>query len=230
MTTILVVEDEIKIARFLQLELVHEGYKVLVANNGYDGAKKGVNEEVDLILLDLMLPGLSGIEVCRRIRSTSDIPIIMLTAKDDVSDKVTGLDMGANDYITKPFAIEEVFARIRNALKGHNKRRENKNVYKYKNLIVNVDKYEVTYNSEKIILTKKEFLLLVYLLDNINIAVPRETILSEVWGYEYIGETNIVDVYVSYIRNKIDQKYNIETITTIRGVGYIIREETKIDG
>jgi len=226
MTTILVVEDEMKIARFLQLELMHEGYKVIVVNNGYDGAKKGVSEEVDLILLDLMLPGLSGIEVCRRIRSTSSVPIIMLTAKDDVSDKVTGLDMGANDYITKPFAIEEVFARIRNALKGHIRDKEHKKIYKYKNLIVDIDKYEVTYGGEKIILTKKEFQLLVYLLDNINTVVPRETILSEVWGYEYIGETNIVDVYVSYIRNKIDQKYNIETITTIRGIGYIIREET----
>lgn len=225
MARILVVEDEMKIARFLQLELMHEGYDVVVAYNGQDGFKKGSEEKFDLILLDLMLPGLSGIEVCRRIRSNSDVPIIMLTAKDDISDKVTGLDMGADDYITKPFAIEEVFARIRVALKRAKKQTGESSVYQYKGLRVNVDNYEVTYDDEKIILTKKEFSLLVYLLDNINVVVPREVILSKVWGYEYIGETNIVDVYISYIRTKIDQKYNVEIIKTIRGVGYIIRED-----
>ncbi|MBN2853427.1 MAG: response regulator transcription factor [Clostridia bacterium] len=225
MARILVVEDEIKIARFLQLELIHEGYEVVVAYNGHEGFKKGSEESFDLILLDLMLPGLSGIEVCRRIRSSSSVPIIMLTAKDDISDKVTGLDMGADDYITKPFAIEEVFARIRVALKRAKKKTDESNLYQYKGLTVNADNYEVSYDDEKIVLTKKEFSLLVYLLDNINVVVPRETILSKVWGYEYIGETNIVDVYVSYIRTKIDQKYNVEIIKTIRGVGYIIRED-----
>ncbi len=225
MAKILVIEDEIKIARFLQLELYHEGYEVIVANDGYDGVKKGSAKDIDLILLDLMLPGLSGIEVCRRIRANSKIPIIMLTAKDDVSDKVTGLDMGADDYITKPFAIEEVFARIRVALKRTIISNANKNMYKYKQLTVNVDNYEVIYMNNKIVLTKKEFSLLVYLLENINVVVPRETILSKVWGYSYIGETNIVDVYVSYIRTKIDQKYNTKIIETIRGVGYIIRED-----
>ncbi len=225
MAKILVVEDESKIARFLQLELVHEGYEVEVALNGYDGCEKATEGNFDLILLDLMLPGLSGIEVCRRVRNQSDIPIIMLTAKDDISDKVTGLDMGADDYITKPFAIEEVFARIRVALKRVKRKKKKENIYYYKDLTVNTDNYDVNYLSEKVILTKKEFSLLVYLLDNINVVVPRETILSKVWGYEYIGETNIVDVYVSYIRTKIDQKYNVDIIKTIRGVGYIIRED-----
>jgi two-component system response regulator ArlR len=222
MAKILVVEDEHKIARFLQLELIHEGSEVLVADNGYDGVKKESEESIDLVLLDLMLPGLSGIEVCRRIRSHSDVPIIMLTAKDDISDKVTGLDMGADDYITKPFAIEEVFARIRVALKRNVKKGKKSNLFRFKDLLVNVDNYEVSYAKEKVVMTKKEFSLLVYLLENVNVVVPRETILSKVWGYEYIGETNIVDVYVSYIRTKIDQKYGVEIIRTIRGVGYII--------
>ncbi len=225
MAKILVVEDESKIARFLQLELVHEGYEVEVALNGYEGYQKAIEGNFDLVLLDLMLPGLSGIEVCRRLRNQSEIPIIMLTAKDDISDKVTGLDMGADDYITKPFAIEEVFARIRVALNRVIKKEKTENIYHYKELTVNKDNYDVYYKEEKVILTKKEFSLLVYLLDNINVVVPRETILSKVWGYEYIGETNIVDVYVSYIRTKIDQKYNVDIIKTIRGVGYIIRED-----
>jgi len=225
MAKILVIEDEIKIARFLQLELSHEGYQVTVVNDGYEGVKKGRAKDVDLILLDLMLPGLSGIEVCRRIRAHSQVPIIMLTAKDDISDKVTGLDMGADDYITKPFAIEEVFARIRVALKRMANKKKKMHIYNYKKLTVNADNYEVTYDKNEIVLTKKEFSLLKYLLDNMNIVVPREIILSKVWGYEYIGETNIVDVYVSYIRTKLDQKYKVDIIETIRGVGYIIRED-----
>lgn len=227
---ILIIEDEKKIARFLELELDYEGYEVEIAYDGREGLDKAMNRTVDLIVLDLMLPGLSGIEICRRIRHSSDVPIIMLTAKDDVSDKVTGLDVGADDYMTKPFAIEELLARIRVLLKRKNREdmnnseNNNKNVLTYGKLKLFKDNYRVEYNDELVDLTKKEFELLEYLMINKNIVLSREKILENVWGYDYFGETNLIDVYIRYIRGKIDQKYDIELIKTVRGVGYIIRD------
>lgn len=223
---ILIVEDESKIARFLELELKYEGYEVEIASNGRDGLEKGLNPEIDLIILDLMLPILSGIEVCRRIRNSSNVPIIMLTAKDDVSDKVMGLDMGADDYLTKPFAIEELLARIRVALKRETTKKEVSNSkLNFKNLILDKDKRQVIVDNDEIILTKKEFELLVYLLENTNIVLSRETILEKVWGFEYYGDTNIIDVYIRYLRGKIDQKYSLNMIHTVRGVGYVIKDD-----
>ncbi|HAE41474.1 MAG TPA: DNA-binding response regulator [Clostridiales bacterium] len=227
---ILIIEDEKKIARFLELELDYEGYEVEIAYDGREGLDKAMNQTADLIVLDLMLPGLSGIEICRRIRHSSDVPIIMLTAKDDVSDKVTGLDVGADDYMTKPFAIEELLARIRVLLKRKNREdmnnseNNNKNVLTYGKLKLFKDNYRVEYNDELVDLTKKEFELLEYLMINKNIVLSREKILENVWGYDYFGETNLIDVYIRYIRGKIDQKYDIELIKTVRGVGYIIRD------
>jgi DNA-binding response OmpR family regulator len=176
-----------------------------------------------------MLPELSGIEICRRIRHQSDIPIIMLTAKDDVSDKVTGLDVGADDYMTKPFAIEELLARIRALLKRNYKSsNSDKNleegILAYGPLKLFKDNYRVEYEEELIDLTKKEFELLEFLMINKNIVLSREKILENVWGYDYFGETNLIDVYIRYLRGKIDQKYGIELIKTVRGVGYIIRD------
>jgi len=224
---ILIVEDEQKIARFLELELNYEGYDVEIANNGRDGFEKGKNENIDLIVLDLMLPGLSGIEVCRRIRQTSDVPIIMLTAKDDISDKITGLDIGADDYMTKPFAVEELLARIRVLLKRKyvSKITGDKNVIKCGLLSLYKDNYRVEYNKDIIDLTKKEFELLEYMLENKDLVLSREKILDKVWGYDYFGDTNVIDVYIRYLRSKIDQKYNVNLIETVRGVGYIIREK-----
>lgn len=223
---ILIVEDEQKIARFLELELNYEGYEVLIANNGRDGLEKGKKEDVDLIILDLMLPELSGIEVCRRIRQTSDVPIIMLTAKDDISDKVTGLDIGADDYMTKPFAVEELLARIRVLLKRAKiyKDKTDLQVIEIGKLKLNKNNYMVEYDGEIIDLTKKEFELLEFMMINKNIVLSREKILDKVWGYDYFGDTNIIDVYIRYIRSKVDQKYNINLIETVRGVGYIIRD------
>lgn len=223
---ILIVEDEHKIARFLELELKYEGYEVDIASNGRDGLEKGKKEDIDLIVLDLMLPELSGIEVCRRIRQVSEIPIIMLTAKDDVSDKVTGLDIGADDYITKPFAVEELLARIRVLLKRKfvsKHTEELKTILQIGDLKLYKDNYKVEYNGENIELTKKEFDLLEFMMLNKNIVLTREKILDKVWGYDYFGDTNIIDVYIRYIRSKIDQKYKINLIETVRGVGYIIR-------
>lgn len=229
MSKILIIEDEKKIARFLELELKYEGYDVDIAYDGRVGYEKGINEEFDLVILDLMLPLLSGIEVCRRIRQQSNIPIIMLTAKDDISDKVMGLDMGANDYMTKPFAIEELLARIRVHLKNkhqnQDKLNENNDLLQTENLILDKSKYKVTYNNEIIQLTKKEFELLEYLMINKDIVLSREKIIEVVWGFEYLGDTNIVDVYIRYLRSKIDQKYDIKFIHTVRGVGYVFKYE-----
>lgn len=226
MARILIVEDEVKIARFIELELKYEGYDVVIAHDGREGFEKALNEQVDLIILDIMLPGLSGIEVCRRVRLESDVPIIMLTAKDDVTDKVAGLDTGADDYMTKPFAIEELLARIRVALNRKRKQSEQKlDLMKHGMLTVNLSGHSVTYGEEEISLTKKEYELLEYLLKNKNIAITREQLLNNVWDYDYLGDTNVVDVYVRYLRQKIDDRFDIRLIHTVRGVGYIIKDE-----
>lgn len=226
MAKILIVEDENKIARFVELELKYEGYEVEIAGDGRQGLEKAMHDDIDLVILDIMLPGLSGIEVCRRVRQEGkQVPIIMLTAKDDVTDKVAGLDMGADDYMTKPFAIEELLARIRVALNRHTNVGAKIETLQYGKLVVNLSSHMVTYNKEEITLTKKEFQLLEYLLRNRNIAMTREQLLNNVWDYEYLGDTNVVDVYVRYLRQKIDDRYGIHLISTVRGVGYIIKDE-----
>ena len=226
---ILIVEDEMKIARFTELELTHEGYEVAIAADGREGLEKALAWQPDLIVLDLMLPGLSGIEVCRRVRMESQVPILMLTAKDDVSDKVMGLDMGADDYMTKPFAIEELLARIRAALKrqlrGENKRAGER--YALGDLQLDTRAYTVTYCGEEIALTKKEFDLLAYLMAHAGEVVTRDTLLDKVWGYAYAGDTNIVDVYVRYLRTKVDERVGVKYVHTVRGVGYMVKDERK---
>ena len=227
---ILIIEDEKKIARFLELELKHEGYDVITAFDGRSGLDSALKDQPDLLILDLMLPELSGIEVCRRLRHVSDIPIIMLTAKDDVSDKVMGLDMGADDYMTKPFAIEELLARIRVALKKKNmdgNRTENaeKHCLKAGPIVVDTASWQVHVNGEPVSLTKKEFDTLRYLIEHRNTAVTRDQLMNEVWGYDYIGDSNIVDVYIRYLRHKIDDQFQIKTIHTIRSVGYMFSYE-----
>ena len=227
MAKILIVEDEAKIARFLELELKHEGYEVVHAADGRTGLEMALQKDVNLVLLDIMLPAMSGIEVCRRVRKESQVPIIMLTAKDDVTDKVAGLDMGADDYMTKPFAIEELLARIRVALTRHSSRQqeEEKDALSFGALELNTTAHSSEYQGEEVTLTKKEYDLLECLLRNKNVAMSREQLLSTVWGYEYMGDTNVVDVYVRYLRQKIDDKYGIHMIETIRGIGYMIKEE-----
>jgi two-component system, OmpR family, response regulator ArlR len=222
---ILIVEDEIKIARFLELELGHEGYTVDQAHDGREGLNKALNNQYDLIVLDIMLPSVNGIEVLRKIRQNSEIPIILLTAKDEVMDKVVGLDMGADDYITKPFAIEELLARIRTALKRKMQKVELPKALAIGALKLDPDKHSVTFENELLDLTKREFDLLRHLIENRNIVSTRDRLLEEVWGYDYVGDTNIVDVYIRYLRSKIDEKYNIKLIHTIRGVGYIMKDE-----
>ncbi len=224
---ILIIEDEEKLARFVELELIHEGYSVSKATDGRAGLELAESGVYDLVLLDIMLPYLNGIEVLRRLRKTSYVPIIMLTARDAVMDKVSGLDMGADDYITKPFAIEELLARIRKALKKNIvKEQQNKeeNLININKLSIDIARHVVTYDGDIIELTNKEFNLLLYLMQNKSIVLSREMLLERVWGYDYLGETNIVDVYVRYVRSKIDDKYNVKIIQTVRGVGYVIKE------
>ena len=226
MSKILIVEDEVKIARYVTLELQHEGYEVQAAHDGRTGLQMCESWQPDLLILDLMLPELSGIEVCRRLRQTCDIPIIMLTAKDDVSDKVMGLDMGADDYMTKPFAIEELLARIRVSLKKHRvDRAADTGARVAGKLRIEPASYSASYDAQPITLTKKEFDLLNYLWQHEGSAVTRDDLLTNVWGYEFTGDTNIVDVYIRYLRQKIDDRFGIKTIHTIRAVGYMFRYE-----
>jgi len=229
MAKILIVEDEANIARFLELELKHEGYEVEKAPDGRLGLQKALEGNFDLILLDIMLPGLSGIEVCRRVRMESRVPIIMLTAKDDVTDKVAGLDMGADDYMTKPFAIEELLARIRVALNRRMSAETEKkqDMLQYGALSLNLNEHSASYDGEEINLTKKEYELLECMLRNKGVALNRDRILKEVWDYDYYGDTNVVDVYIRYLRQKIDDRFGITLIHTVRGIGYIIKDENK---
>lgn len=225
MAHILIVEDEAKIARFIELELLHEGNEVTKAADGRLGLDMALEQDFDLILLDVMLPQLNGLEVLRRLRQKKDTPVIMLTARDAVMDKVSGLDAGADDYITKPFAIEELLARIRVALKKRGSGSPAATNYMEINGVrLDEDRHEVTVNGTAVELTNREFELLHTLMQNKNIVMDREKLMNIVCGCDYIGETNIIDVYVRYIRTKIDDKFGIKLITTVRGVGYVIRE------
>jgi two-component system response regulator ArlR len=222
MKRILLIEDEPQIARFIQLELTHEGYDVSVAFDGREGLELFKTQSFDVVLLDIMLPSINGIEVLRRIRFTSSIPIIMLTARDSVMDKVSGLDNGADDYITKPFAIEELLARLRNVLRKHTQ----PSIITFKSLTLDVDQHDCFVKNDKVELTKKEFELLHLLLLNKNKVLTREVLLEKIWGYEFDGSTNAVDVYVRYIRSKIEDPFDLKFIHTVRGIGYIIKDES----
>lgn len=226
MGKVLIIEDEEKIARFIELELLHEGYEVVKANNGRSGLEIAEKGELDLVLLDIMIPQINGLEVLRRLRKTSDLPVIMLTARDAVMDKVSGLDAGADDYITKPFAIEELLARIRTALKKRNvTEKKDTNIISCGLLSLDKMRYRVTYDNKEIELTKREFSLLQILMENKNIVLTRDVLMEKLCGYDYLGETNVIDVYVRYLRTKIDDAFNAKIISTIRGVGYVIKDE-----
>ena len=246
---ILVVEDEEKLARFVELELKHEDYKVDKALDGRTALEMALDNNYDLILLDIMLPELSGMEVLRRLHREKQTPVILLTARDAVMDKVSGLDAGAVDYITKPFAIEELLARIRVALKLHggatstsaNTAVENSGAsadvesdkngkvdedhFRWNALTMDIPKHSVRYDGHEIELTNREFIMLRVLLENMDIVLSRDTLLEKVCGYEYLGETNVIDVYVRHLRTKIDEAYNVKMIQTVRGVGYVIKAE-----
>ena len=221
---ILLVEDEEKLARMVELELRYEGYQVHKSFDGRSGLERALSGEYDLVLLDIMLPQLSGMEVLRRLRKEGvQLPVIMLTARDSVVDKVSGLDSGADDYITKPFAIEELLARIRAALRKRTAAPE-ETLLTAGPLTMNVDKHQVTMKDQPVELTKKEFDLLRHLLENKGHVLSRETLLDSVWGFDFVGETNSVDVYIRFLRSKLDEAFGFKLIHTVRGVGYVIRE------
>jgi len=224
---ILIIEDEDSIARILQLELEHEGYVVGRAEEGRKGLEMAASGEWDLVLLDVMLPGLNGIEVLRRLRqSDAAVPVILLTARDTVPDKVSGFEHGANDYITKPFAMEELLARVRNLLRIFKASREGEteDVLKIADLTIELLTRKVFRKDHSIELTPREFELLLYLARHKNEEKTRDEILSDVWGYEYIGDTNVVDVYIRYLRQKMDKGYRHKLLHTVRGVGYMLKE------
>ncbi|AVQ97988.1 response regulator transcription factor [Oceanobacillus sp. M65] len=225
---ILIVEDEQKLSRVLQLELEYEDYETGIATDGKEALEKIEEERWDLVLLDIMLPKLSGLEVLRKVRKSGEtMPIILLTARDEVHDKVSGLDIGANDYITKPFQIEELLARIRVHLRTTISQNNSGELLKVGDLTVNMGSREVKRQEMGIDLTPREFDLLVCLLKNKNIVLTREQLIEQVWGFDYYGDTNVVDVYIRYLRQKIDKGYDEAYIQTVRGVGYTVKDLSK---
>lgn len=225
---ILIIEDELEITRFLTLELQHEGYSVSSCADGRAGLEQALRERFDLVLLDVMLPELNGIEVLRRLRKESTVPVILVTARDAVMEKVNGLDMGANDYITKPFHIEELLARIRMVLRTNDPAAPSSEAsLSVGDLVLTSSSRQVTRAGEHIDLTKTQYDLLEYLLRNRDIVLTRDQILSHVWGYEYAGNSNVVDVYVRYVRNRIHDSDDNRMIETVRGIGYVLRDKTR---
>ena len=220
MYKILLVEDEENIALFVKMELEYEGYKVEVCDDGIKGLEFSIENEYDLILLDLMLPKLNGLEVCRRLRKVKNTPIIMLTARDDVMDKVTGFQTGADDYVSKPFAIEELLARIEALLRRVNANKPVLNKLEFNDISIDMDARIVMQDGEEINLTTKEYELLVELMKNKNKVLSRESLLENIWGYDYEAETNVIDVYIRHLRSKLK---NDGYIQTVRGIGYVIR-------
>ena len=217
---VLVVEDDVQIVRVLRLELEHEGYQVETASDGLAGLEKALKEP-DLVILDVMLPKMDGLEVCTRVRAKSKVPIIMLTAKDRIPDRVSGLDLGADDYLVKPFSIEELLARVRARLR---ERHPKSNVLAVRDLTMDRDRHEVRRADRAIALTAKEYALLEYLLLHRNKVHTRDELFNGVWGSDFLGDSNLIDVYIRYLRGKIDDGFEDKLISTVRGVGYTLRE------
>ncbi|ELC8442685.1 response regulator transcription factor [Clostridium perfringens] len=221
MKKILMVEDEENISDFVKMELEYEGYDVTVESDGREGLNEALENDYDLIILDIMLPNMNGFEICRRLKKEKDTPVIMLSAKDSVMDKVNGLQIGADDYLAKPFAIEELLARIEVVFRREKKKESM--VVNFKDLVINKESRTVTKAGEDILLTNKEYELLMLLISNKDKVVSRDEILNEIWGYDYEPETNVTDVYIRYLRTKLDPNDKEKYIKTVRSVGYIIK-------
>ena len=215
------VEDETSISDFIKGELEYEGYSVCIKEDGREGLEEALKNEYDLIILDIMLPSMNGFEICRRIKKVKITPIIMLSARDSVMDKVNGLQIGADDYIPKPFAIEELLARIEVVFRRQDN--TNNSIVKFKDIVIDRRSRVVKKNNNEINLTNKEYELLMILIDNKDKVVTREELLDQIWGYGYEPETNVTDVYIRYLRSKLDNKNKEEYIQTVRSVGYIMR-------
>jgi DNA-binding response OmpR family regulator len=220
---ILIIEDEVKLARFVELELTSEGYRVSVTHDGFEGLTAARESHPDLVILDWMLPGVTGVEICRRLRTTGEkVPLILLTARDEISDRVAGLDAGADDYLVKPFSIEELLARVRARLRHTTQ--SHPDLLQFADLSLNHSTREVWRGNRAIELTVKEFDLLEYLLSHPRQVLTRDQILEKVWGYDFIGDSNIIEVYIRYLRLKLEADNATRLIQTVRGVGYVLRE------
>ena len=219
---ILVVDDEPKITDFIRRGLTYEGFSVDVAHDGERGLALAIKGEPDLVVLDIMLPGMDGLQVCRRLRQESDVPIIMLTARDAVSDRVTGLDMGADDYLVKPFALEELLARVRALLRRRGKPADAR--LQLSDLAMDTGTRQVWRGERPVKLTTKEFDLLELFMRHPGQVLSRETIYEDIWGYDFGGESNIIEVYVRYLRTKLEEGGEPRLVQTIRGFGYALRE------
>lgn len=217
---VLVIEDDAAIGRVLQLELEHEGYDVELARDGLSGLERALKEP-DLVILDLMLPRMDGIEVCKRIRAKSSVPIVMLTAKDGIRDRIVGLDIGADDYVTKPFSTDELLARVRARLRA---RAPQTSIVRYRDVVLDRDRHEVSRGGRLVPLTAKEYSLFEYLLLHRNKVHTRDELFNGVWGSDFLGDSNLIDVYIRYLRGKIDDDFPDKLISTVRGVGYTIKD------
>lgn len=221
---LLLIEDDGDIVEFVRMELEHEGYAVQCARDGRSGLDMALAADFDLILLDIMLPILNGLEVLRHLRAQKDTPVILLTARDAIIDKVVGLDAGANDYVTKPFHIEELFARIRVLTRAAAKD-EKRRVLKNADVILDRQKRLVSRSGSIVSMTKTQFDLLECFLMNLDIVLSRDQLLNAVWGYSYSGDSNIVDVYVRYVRNRLHEPADGKLIESVRGIGYVMRSQ-----
>ncbi|MGQ8871370.1 response regulator transcription factor [Paenibacillus sp. TSA_86.1] len=227
-STILIVDDDEKIVSMLRRGLAFEGYEVQTASNGAEGLSKLMDKEPDIVVLDVMMPQIDGFEVCRRLREAgSKVPVLMLTAKDEVQSRVTGLDTGADDYLVKPFALEELLARVRALLR---RKADISNVtdnrLMYEDIILDNDSREVLRDGKRLELTAKEFELLNLFMQNPRRVLSRDLIMDKIWGYDYSGESNVLEVYIAMLRQKTEEHGGKRLIQTIRGAGYILRGDS----
>ncbi|HJV44556.1 MAG TPA: response regulator transcription factor [Bacillota bacterium] len=222
--SILVVDDDEKIATMLKRALEYEGYEVKIVHSGEDALVAVMEQPFSLMTLDIMLPGLNGWEICREIREHSKMPIIMLTAKDEVEERVKGLDLGADDYVVKPFALNELMARIRAHLRRNSPQEESVSVLTFQDITLNIESRECIRGTRRIDLRGKEFELLDLFMRNPNKVLSKEQILNQIWGYNYEGESNVIEVYIATLRSKLEENKEPRVIATVRGLGYILRE------
>lgn len=226
---VLVVDDDPKITSFLRRGLALEGYDVTVSNSGADALHSVAENVPDLMILDIMMPGIDGLEVCRRVRSAGeDLPVLMLTARDTISDRVKGLDCGADDYLVKPFALEELLARVRALLRRKKAPKETAEprpgTLRYADLELDTASREAQRSGRFIELTAKEYELLALFMSHPRQVLTRDTLMEKVWGYDYTGESNVLEVYVGYLRQKLEAGGEPRLIQTVRGVGYVLKE------
>jgi len=224
---ILVIDDDAKITSMLRRSLAFEGYDVTIANNGAEGLKEYLNKEPDLVILDVMMPYIDGVEVCHRIReSGSQVPILMLTAKDDIEDRVKGLDSGADDYLVKPFALEELLARARALFRRkQDKPTESNNMLSFEDLVLDMDAREAIRGGRRIELTSKEYELLLLFMQNPRRVLTRDTLMEKIWGFDFSGESNVLEVYIAMLRQKLEEGGLSRLIATVRGTGYVLKGE-----